>query len=122
MTGVQTCALPIYFGPNEYSKPHNHRSVDYVAVLFLQVETPGGFSQVYQTMAGNRLHLIDPIPMRHRWLNHNMIHAISPKPGMFIIHSGSIVHTTELNTSDKDLIALVTNIKIVDDVRNYVEL
>jgi Putative 2OG-Fe(II) oxygenase len=110
------------FGPNEYAKPHNHRSVDYVAVLFLQVGVTDDGTNVHQKMAGNRLHLIDPMPMRNRWLNHNMLHAISPKPGTFVIHPAGLFHTTELNLSDIDLIALVTNVKVIDDVRNYVEL
>jgi len=110
------------FGPMEYAKPHNHRSVDYVAVLFLQVGITDYSIDVHQKMAGNRLHLLDPMPMRNRWLNHNMLHPISPKPGSFIIHPASLFHTTELNLSDIDLIALVSNIKIVDNVRNYVEL
>ena len=110
------------FGPMEYAKPHNHRSIDYVAVLFLQVGITDDGSNVHQKMAGNRLHMIDPMPMRHRWLNHNMLHVIRPNIGTFVIHPSSIYHTTELNLSDIDLIALVTNIKIIDDVRNYVEL
>jgi|GEM_PF-3784325 hypothetical protein len=110
------------FGPQEYAKPHNHRSVDYVAVLFLQVGVTDDSSNVHQKMAGNRLHMIDPMPMRHRYLNHNMLSAIRPLPGTFVIHPASVFHTTELNLADIDLIALVTNIKVIDDVRNYVEL
>jgi hypothetical protein len=110
------------FGPNEYAKPHNHRSVDYVAVLFLQVGITDNCTDVHQKMAGNRLHLIDPIPMRHRYMNHQMLHPIRPVEGMFVIHPASIFHTTELNLSNKDLIAVVSNIRVIDDVRNYEEL
>ena len=112
------------FGPNEYAKPHNHRSVDYIAVYFisLAIDEDKFFQATHQTMAGNRLHLIDPMPMRSRFLNHNMLHAISPVPGTFVIHPAGTFHTTELNLTDKDLIALVTNVKVVDPVRNYERL
>jgi len=108
----------------QYSKPHTHRSVDYVAVLFVQVGeclTKEG-EKTHQKMAGNRLHLLDPIPQRSRYLNHNMLHAIRPYAGTFIIHPAYVFHTTELNFSHTDLLALVTNIKVVDDVRNYERL
>lgn len=110
------------FGPNEYAKPHNHRSVDYVAIYFISLDITDNGSNIHQKMAGSRLHLIDPMPMRHRYLNHNMLSAISPVPGTFVIHPASVFHTTELNLSDIDLIALVTNIKVVDSVRNYEKL
>jgi hypothetical protein len=110
------------FGPGEYAKPHNHRSVDYVAVLFVSVGITDYGQNVHQKMAGNRLHLIDPAPMRHRYLNHKMLHAIRPIPGTFVIHPSSLFHTTELNLSDRDLVALVTNVKVVDSVRNYSKL
>jgi hypothetical protein len=110
------------FGPNEYAKPHNHRSVDYVAVYFLSVGITDKGQNIHQGMAGNRLHLIDPMPMRNRYLNHKMLEAICPVPGTFVIHPAGVFHTTELNLSDQDLIALVTNVKVVDNVRNYEKL
>ena len=110
------------FGPNEYAKPHNHRSVDYVAVYFLSVGLTDTGQDIHQKMAGNRLHIIDPMPMRNRLLNHNMLHAIKPVAGTFVIHPASVFHTTELNLSDEDLIAYVTNVKVVESVRNYVKL
>jgi hypothetical protein len=110
------------FGPMEYAKPHNHRSVDYVAVLFLSLEMTDTGVNMHQKMAGNRFHLIDPQPMRSRFLNHNMLHAIAPVEGMLIIHPASVYHTTELNLSNSDLVALVTNVKVVDPIRNYVRL
>jgi len=111
------------FGPQEYAKPHNHRSVDYVSVLYLSLEVtdfPG--NNTHQTMAGNRLHIIDPTAARSRLLNHSMLFPISPLPGTFIVHPASIFHTTELNLGLADTIALVTNIKVVETVRNYVTL
>lgn len=111
------------FGPMEYAKPHNHRSVDYVSVLYLQVGINGLEEiDVHQKMVGNRLHLIDPMPMRHRFMNHQMLHPITPIAGKFIIHPASLFHITELNLCEIDLMALVTNIKIVDDVRKYEQL
>jgi hypothetical protein len=111
------------FGPGEYAKPHNHRSVDYVAVLWISLEVtdlPG--NNTHQKMAGNRLHMIDPIGNRSRLLNHKMLFPISPGPGTFIIHPSSVFHTSEANLGTQDTIALVTNIKIIDTVRNYVKL
>ena len=110
------------FGPMEYAKPHNHRNSEYVAVLFLSLEMTDTGENCHQKMAGNRLHLIDPMPMRSRFLNHNMLHVLSPVPGMLIIHPASVFHTTELNFSGTDLVALVTNIRVADPVRNYVRL
>lgn len=107
------------FKTNEYARSHNHRSVDYVAVYFLSVGVTDTGANVYQSMAGNRLFLVDPVSMRSRYLNHRMLHTISPVEGTFVIHPASIFHNTELNLSNKDLIALVTNIRVVDKVRNY---
>jgi hypothetical protein len=107
------------FGPMEYAKPHNHRNSEYVAVLFLSLEMIDAGENCHQKMAGNRLHMIDPMPMRSRFLNHNMLHAIAPVPGMLVIHPASLFHTTELNLSNSDLVALVTNVRVVDPVRNY---
>ena len=39
-----------------------------------------------------------------------------------VIHPASLFHITELNLSNSDLIALVTNNKVVDSVRNYEKL
>ena len=109
------------FGPGEYAKPHNHRSVDYVAVLWLSLEVtdfPG--NNTHQKPAGNRLLLIDPIASRSRFLNHNMNVSISPTPGTFIIHPASIYHTSEINLSETEsTVALVTNIRIIDNERTY---
>ena len=109
------------FGPGEYAKPHNHRSVDYVAVLWLSMEVtdfPG--NNTHQKPAGNRLLLIDPIASRSRFLNHNMNFSISPTPGTFIIHPAGIYHTSEINLSNSEpTVALVTNIRIVDVERTY---
>ena len=111
------------FGPGEYAKPHNHRSVDYVAVLWLDLEqTDFSNNNTHQKMAGNRFHMIDPIAARSRLLNHNMLIPVSPVPGLFMMHPASVFHTTEANLGSKDTIALVTNIKVVESVRNYVKL
>jgi hypothetical protein len=110
------------FRKNEYSKPHNHRDVDYVSVLFLQVGVTDSGEDIHQTMAGNRVHLIDPIMMKNKKLNHDMLKVVSPVEGTFFIHPSHIFHTTELNLSDTDLIALVTNIKVVDEHSEYLEL
>jgi hypothetical protein len=111
------------FGPGEYAKPHNHRSVDYVSVLWLSLEiTDYPNYNTHQQMAGNRLHLIDPIAARSRLLNHSMLKTMSPIPGTLIIHPASVFHTSELNLGTIDTIALVTNIKVVDVVRHYVTL
>jgi hypothetical protein len=111
------------FGPGEYAKPHNHRSVDYVAVLWLDLEvTDFVHNNTHQKMAGNRFHMIDPISNRSRLLNHNMLIPVSPVPGLFMMHSASMFHTTEANLGSRDTIALVSNIKVVESVRNYVKL
>ena len=111
------------FGPGEYAKPHNHRSVDYVAVLWLSLEvTDAPNNQTHQKVAGNRFHMIDPIASRSRLLNHNMLLPVSPLPGLFAMHPASIFHTTEPNIGSEDTVALVTNIKVVESVRNYVKL
>lgn len=111
------------FGPGEYAKPHNHRSVDYVAVLWLDLEvTDFSNNNTHQKMAGNRFHMIDPISNRSRLLNHNMLLPVSPVPGLFMLHPASLFHTTEANLGSKDTVALVTNIKVVESVRNYVKL
>ena len=111
------------FGPGEYAKPHNHRSVDYVAVLWLSLEiTDFANNQTHQKMAGNRFHMIDPVAARSRLLNHSMLFPVSPQPGLFLMHSASVFHTTEANLGSVDTVALVTNIKVVESVRNYVKL
>jgi hypothetical protein len=111
------------FGPGEYAKPHNHRSVDYVAVLWLSLEiTDFPNNQTHQKMAGNRFHMIDPIAARSRLLNHNMLFPVSPQPGLLLMHSASVFHTTEANLGSVDTVALVSNIKVVESVRNYVKL
>ena len=111
------------FAPGEYAKPHNHRSVDYVAVLWVSMEvTDFPNNNTHQKPAGNRLHIIDPISSRSRLLNHEMLFPISPVLGTFTIHPSSIFHTTEVNLGSVDTIALVTNIKVVESVRNYVTL
>lgn len=111
------------FGPGEYAKPHNHRSVDYVAVLWLDLEiTDFPNNNTHQKPAGNRLHLIDPIAARSRLLNHGMLYPISPEPGTLVIHPASTFHTSEINLGSVDTIALATNIKVVESVRNYVTL
>ena len=112
------------FGPGEYAKPHNHRSVDYVAVLWVSMEVtdfPG--NNTHQKPAGNRLMLVDPIASRSRFLNHSMNFSISPTPGTFVLHPAGIYHTSEINlSSTQDTIALVTNIKIIDTERKYESL
>lgn len=115
------CALR-RFGPGEYAKPHNHRSVDYVAVLWLSLEQTDDRSDCHQRPAGNRLHLIDPIAARSRFLNHTMLHAIRPLPGLLIIHPAHIFHTSEVNLGGADTVALVTNIRVVDPARHYIRL
>lgn len=115
------CALR-RFGPGEYAKPHNHRSVDYVAVLWLSLEITDDGSPRHQRPAGNRLHLIDPIASRSRFLNHAMLHAIRPYPGLLVIHPAHIFHTSETNLGAEDTIALVTNIRVIDPTRNYTQL
>jgi len=111
------------FGHMEYAKPHNHRSVDYVAVLWLSLEvTDFPNNNTHQKPAGNRLHVIDPIASRNRLLNHNMLFPVSPLPGMLVIHPASTFHTSEVNLGSEDTIALVTNIKVVESVRNYLPL
>ena len=111
------------FGAGEYAKPHNHRSVDYVAVLWLSLEiTDFPNNNTHQKPAGNRLHIIDPIASRSRLLNHNMLFPVSPRVGTFLIHPASTFHTSEVNLGSEDTIALVTNIKIIESVRNYVTL
>jgi hypothetical protein len=111
------------FGPGEYAKPHNHRSVDYVAVMWLSLEiTDFPNNKTHQKPAGNRLHLIDPVASRSRLLNHNMLLPISPIPGTFLIHPASVFHTSEINLGNIDTIALVSNIKVVETVRNYITL
>jgi hypothetical protein len=111
------------FSSGEYAKPHNHRSVDYVAVLWLSLEvTDFDNNNTHQKPAGNRLHIIDPIAARSRLLNHNMLFPVSPRAGMLVIHPASTFHTSEINLGSEDTIALVTNIKIVESVRNYVTL
>jgi len=111
------------FAPGEYAKPHNHRSVDYVAVLWVDLEvTDHANNPTHQKLAGNRLHMIDPIAARSRLLNHKMCWPVSPVPGTFVIHPASVYHTSEMNIGNKDTIALVTNIKVAETVRNYVKL
>jgi len=110
------------FGTNQYAKPHCHRSVDYVAVLYAHVKSGYRPANVYQTMAGNRLQLIDPNPMRNRLLNHNMIYDIGPKTGTLVIHPSSVFHTAELNLTDEPILAFVTNIKVKETVRVYEKL
>lgn len=111
------------FGPGEYAKPHNHRSVDYVAVLWVSMEvTDFPNNNTHQKPAGNRLHISDPIAARSRLLNHNMLFPISPVPGTFVVHPASLFHTSEINLGKVDTVALVTNIKVVESVRNYVTL
>jgi len=111
------------FAPGEYAKPHNHRSVDYVAVLWIALEdTDPPNNNTHQRMTGNRLHLIDPMPSRSRFLNHTMLFPISPRAGTLLIHPASTFHTTEANLGSVDTIALATNIKVVDPARNYVTL
>ena len=110
------------FGPGEYAKPHNHRSVDYVAVLWLSLAITDDRSHKHQLPAGNRLHLIDPIAARSRLLNHEMLHAIRPVPGLFVIHPAHIFHTSEINLGAEDTVALVTNIRVTDPTRIYAEL
>lgn len=110
------------FGPGEYAKPHNHRSVDYVAVLWLALEVTDDRRDRHQTPAGNRLHLIDPIAARSRFLNHTMLRAIRPVPGLLVIHPAHIFHTSEVNLGAEDTIALVTNIRVVDPTRIYAPL
>lgn len=115
------CALR-RFGPGEYAKPHNHRSVDYVAVLWLSLEQTDDRGDSHQLPAGNRLHLIDPIAARSRFLNHSMLHAIRPLPGLLVIHPAHIFHTSEVNLGNRDTIALVSNIRVIDPVRYYIQL
>ena len=110
------------FGPGEYAKPHNHRSVDYVAVLWLSLEITEDRGDKHQQPAGNRLHLIDPIAARSRLLNHEMLHAIRPVPGLFVIHPAHIFHTSEINLGVEDTVALVTNIRVTDPTRIYADL
>lgn len=111
------------FGPGEYAKPHNHRSVDYVAVLWLSLEvTDFPNNNTHQKPAGNRLHLIDPMPARSRLLNHSMLFPVSPIPGTLTIHPASVFHTSEINLGSVDTVALATNIKVVETVRNYITL
>ncbi len=100
------------FGRGEYAKPHNHRSVDYVAVLWLSLEITDDGANMHQHPAGNRLHLIDPIAARSRFLNHGMLHAIRPVPGLFVIHPAHVFHTSEINLGGEDTVALVTNMLI----------
>jgi hypothetical protein len=115
------CALR-RFGPGEYAKPHNHRSVDYVAVLWLALVQTDDGSDRHQQPAGNRLHLIDPIAARSRFLNHTMLHAIRPMPGLLVIHPAHIFHTSEVNLGARDTVALVTNIRVIDPARHYIQL
>ena len=110
------------FGPGEYAKPHNHRSVDYVAVLWLSLAITDDRGHKHQLPAGNRLHLIDPIAARSRLLNHEMLHAIRPVPGLFVIHPAHIFHTSEINLGAEDTVALVTNIRVTDPTRIYAAL
>ena len=111
------------FAPGEYAKPHNHRSVDYVAVLWLSLEdTDPPNNNTHQQMTGNRLHLIDPMPSRSRFLNHTMLFPISPRAGTLLIHPASTFHTSEANLGSVDTVALATNIKVIDLARNYVTL
>jgi hypothetical protein len=111
------------FGPGEYAKPHNHRSVDYVAVLWLSLEvTDFPNNNTHQKPAGNRLHLIDPTAARSRLLNHGMLFPVSPIPGTLTIHPASVFHTSEINLGSVDTVALATNIKVVETVRNYITL
>ena len=111
------------FKPGEYAKPHNHRSVDYVAVLWLSLDvTDPPNNNTHQELAGNRLHMIDPISNRSRLLNHRMCWPVSPVPGTFLIHPASVYHTSEMNKGNADTVALVTNIKVAETVRNYVIL
>ena len=111
------------FKPGEYAKPHNHRSVDYVAVLWLSLDiTDPTNNNTHQELAGNRLHMIDPISNRSRLLNHRMCWPVSPIPGTFLIHPASVYHTSEMNIGNVDTVALVTNIKVSETVRNYVTL
>lgn len=111
------------FGPGEYAKPHNHRSVDYVAVLWISLEdTDPPNNNTHQKMTGNRFHMIDPISSRSRFLNHTMLFPVSPRPGTLLIHPASTFHTTEANLGSIDTVALATNIKVIDPARNYVAL
>jgi|APFre7841882654_1041346.scaffolds.fasta_scaffold13756_6 hypothetical protein len=111
------------FGPGEFAKTHVHRSVDYVAVLWCHIDVtdfPG--NNTHQKPAGSRLHIIDPIAMRSRFLNHSVMHEVSPVPGTFLIHPSYLFHTSEINLGRVDTIALVTNIKVKETVRNYATL
>ena len=110
------------FMPNQYAKPHCHRSVDYVAVLFGNVKSVPRPKTAHQNMSGERLQLIDPMPSRNRLLNHKILYEMRPNTGTFVIHPASIFHTTELNLTDEPLIAFVSNIRVVEPVREYEEL
>jgi hypothetical protein len=110
------------FGPGDQVKPHNHRSVDYIAVMWIQVDVTDTGENTHQKVAGNRLQIMDPISMRNRLLNHTMLKEISPKAGTFVIHPAHLFHTAETNIGSIDTIALVTNIRVVEPVRNYVEI
>ena len=66
--------------------------------------------------------MIDPIAARSRLLNHEMLHAIRPVPGLFVIHPAHIFHTSEINLGVEDTVALVTNLRVSDPTRIYAEL
>lgn len=110
------------FAPGDQIKPHNHRSVDYIAVMWVQVDVTDTGEDTHQKVAGNRLQIIDPIAMRSRLLNHAMLKELAPKPGTFVIHPAHLFHTAEVNIGSYDTIALVNNIRIVETVREYVKL
>ena len=110
------------FTPGDQVKPHTHRSVDYVSVLWLSLEVTDSGKDTYQKIAGNRFQIMDPVPLRNRLLNHNMLCEIAPKQGTFVIHPSHLFHTTEPNLGSEETIALVTNIKVTETVRTYTKL
>ncbi len=110
------------FASGEGARPHAHRSVDYVAAFWLDLDITDDGSNVHQKTAGNRMLLIDPMSNRSRFLNHKMLHHLRVAPGLLLIHPAHLFHTTEMNLGVKDTSILVTNIRLVDSVREYFPL
>jgi hypothetical protein len=100
------------FKKGDRAKPHTHRSVDYVAVYYLDldVEDNGNTSD----HDDGRFVMIDPIAQRSRGLNHNMCHQVQPVPKLLVIHPAYLFHESEMYKGNKDRDLLVINIKIKD--------
>jgi hypothetical protein len=109
---LEVTAFPRRFFKGDRAKPHTHRSVDYVAVYYLDldVEDNGDTSD----HDDGRFILIDPISQRSRGLNHSMCKQLQPQRKSLIIHPSYLFHETEMYKGDKPRDMIVMNIRVLD--------